>query len=81
MDTLTLDRVSPLHEACLGGHYVCAKFLVDNGANVCILFFFFYLQSCKLVHSFSYLILHTLITKDYLYFLFTLLNVKFLWVF
>lgn len=43
MDTLTLDRVSPLHEACLGGHYVCAKFLVDNGANVCILFFFFLL--------------------------------------
>lgn len=29
-----MDRVSPLHEACLGGHYACAKFLLDNGANV-----------------------------------------------
>uniref|UniRef100_A0A3B4Y240 Ankyrin repeat and SOCS box protein 11 n=1 Tax=Seriola lalandi dorsalis TaxID=1841481 RepID=A0A3B4Y240_SERLL len=34
VDTLTMDRVSPLHEACLGGHYACAKFLLDNGANV-----------------------------------------------
>uniref|UniRef100_A0A7N8XI51 Ankyrin repeat and SOCS box protein 11 n=1 Tax=Mastacembelus armatus TaxID=205130 RepID=A0A7N8XI51_9TELE len=34
VDTLTMDRVSPLHEACLGGHYGCAKFLLDNGANV-----------------------------------------------
>uniref|UniRef100_A0A8C2YYI3 Ankyrin repeat and SOCS box containing 11 n=1 Tax=Cyclopterus lumpus TaxID=8103 RepID=A0A8C2YYI3_CYCLU len=33
VDTLTMDRVSPLHEACLGGHYACAKFLLDNGAN------------------------------------------------
>uniref|UniRef100_A0A4W6FEZ6 Ankyrin repeat and SOCS box protein 11 n=1 Tax=Lates calcarifer TaxID=8187 RepID=A0A4W6FEZ6_LATCA len=28
-----LNLVSPLHEACLGGHYACAKFLLDNGAN------------------------------------------------
>lgn len=34
VDTLTMDRISPLHEACLGGHYACAKFLLDNGANV-----------------------------------------------
>lgn len=34
VDTLTMDRVSPLHEACLGGHYACAKFLLDSGANV-----------------------------------------------
>ncbi|KAK7882469.1 hypothetical protein WMY93_028643 [Mugilogobius chulae] len=34
VDTLTMDRVSPLHEACLGGHYACAKFLLDKGANV-----------------------------------------------
>lgn len=34
VDTLTMDRVSPLHEACLGGHYACVKFLLDNGANV-----------------------------------------------
>uniref|UniRef100_A0A8C6NLM5 Ankyrin repeat and SOCS box protein 11 n=1 Tax=Nothobranchius furzeri TaxID=105023 RepID=A0A8C6NLM5_NOTFU len=33
VDTLTIDRVSPLHEACLGGHYACAKLLLDNGAN------------------------------------------------
>ncbi|MED6261356.1 hypothetical protein ATANTOWER_003986 [Ataeniobius toweri] len=28
-----MDRVSPLHEACLGGCKACAKFLLDNGAN------------------------------------------------
>ncbi|KAG7275910.1 hypothetical protein CRUP_011360, partial [Coryphaenoides rupestris] len=31
---LTMDRVTPLHEACLAGHHACAKFLVDNGAMV-----------------------------------------------
>ena len=34
VDTLSLDRISPLHEACLGGHYACAKLLLDAGANV-----------------------------------------------
>ncbi|KAL0963443.1 hypothetical protein UPYG_G00306470 [Umbra pygmaea] len=34
VDILTMDRVSPLHEACLGGHYSCAEFLLENGANV-----------------------------------------------
>lgn len=29
-----MDLVSPLHEACLGGHYACAMFLLENGANV-----------------------------------------------
>ncbi|MEQ2204826.1 hypothetical protein XENOCAPTIV_019158, partial [Xenoophorus captivus] len=33
VNTLTMDRVSPLHEVCLGGCYACAKFLLDNGAN------------------------------------------------
>lgn len=30
----TLDRVSPLHGACVQGHAGCAKLLVENGANV-----------------------------------------------
>lgn len=30
----TLDRVSPLHGACVQGHTGCAKLLVENGANV-----------------------------------------------
>uniref|UniRef100_A0A3B5Q917 Ankyrin repeat and SOCS box protein 11 n=1 Tax=Xiphophorus maculatus TaxID=8083 RepID=A0A3B5Q917_XIPMA len=34
VNTLTLDGVSPLHEACLTGRYACAKVLLDNGANV-----------------------------------------------
>lgn len=34
VDTVTMDGVTPLHEACLGGRYACAKFLLDNGANV-----------------------------------------------
>lgn len=31
---MTMDGVTPLHEACLGARYACAKFLLDNGANV-----------------------------------------------
>uniref|UniRef100_A0A4W5K0C7 Uncharacterized protein n=1 Tax=Hucho hucho TaxID=62062 RepID=A0A4W5K0C7_9TELE len=30
----TLERVSPLHGACLQGHTACAKLLIENGANV-----------------------------------------------
>lgn len=30
----TLDRVSPLHGACVQGHAGCAELLVENGANV-----------------------------------------------
>lgn len=30
----TLDRVSPLHGACAGGHLACADLLIQNGANV-----------------------------------------------
>uniref|UniRef100_A0A3B3WTJ9 Ankyrin repeat and SOCS box protein 11 n=1 Tax=Poecilia mexicana TaxID=48701 RepID=A0A3B3WTJ9_9TELE len=33
VNTLTLDGVSPLHEACLTGRYACARVLLDNGAN------------------------------------------------
>uniref|UniRef100_A0A8C7CJP3 Uncharacterized protein n=1 Tax=Oncorhynchus kisutch TaxID=8019 RepID=A0A8C7CJP3_ONCKI len=29
----TLERVSPLHGACLQGHTACAKLLIENGAN------------------------------------------------
>ncbi|XP_078795232.1 ankyrin repeat and SOCS box protein 11 isoform X7 [Oryzias latipes] len=34
VDTLTMDGVSPLHEACLGGHYHCAKFLLESDAKM-----------------------------------------------
>lgn len=30
----TMDRVSPLHGACIQGHAACAKLLMENGANV-----------------------------------------------
>ncbi|MGH0147287.1 UNVERIFIED_CONTAM: hypothetical protein FKN15_027338 [Acipenser sinensis] len=33
LNITTIDRVSPLHEACLGGHVACAKVLLENGAN------------------------------------------------
>lgn len=36
VDVATLDGVTPLHEACLGGHFVCAKLLLDHGANVSV---------------------------------------------
>ena len=45
VDTLSLDRVSALHEACLGSHYACAKFLLDSGANVRT-FVSFYSKDC-----------------------------------
>lgn len=34
VNLLTTDRVSALHEACLGGHVACAKVLLENGALV-----------------------------------------------
>ncbi|XP_018418566.1 PREDICTED: ankyrin repeat and SOCS box protein 11 [Nanorana parkeri] len=34
VNLLTIDRVSPVHEACLGGHVSCAKVLLENGACV-----------------------------------------------
>lgn len=34
MNLNTLDRVSPLHGACVQGHAGCAELLVENGANV-----------------------------------------------
>lgn len=32
---ITLDGITPLHEACLGGHFACAKMLLEHGADVC----------------------------------------------
>lgn len=34
VNVLTIDHVSPLHEACIGGHVNCARALIDAGANV-----------------------------------------------
>lgn len=34
VNLVTTDRVSALHEACLGGHVACAKVLLENGAQV-----------------------------------------------
>lgn len=53
VNLVTTDRVSALHEACLGGHVACAKLLLENGAQVSLraggglgkmayLFFFFF---------------------------------------
>lgn len=35
VDMVTLDGITPLHEACLGGHFACAKLLLELGADVC----------------------------------------------
>lgn len=32
---ITLDGITPLHEACLGGNFACAKLLLEHGADVC----------------------------------------------
>lgn len=34
VNAVTIDHVSPLHEACFGGHVACARALVAAGANV-----------------------------------------------
>lgn len=34
VNLVTINRVSSLHEACLGGHVACAKALLENGAHV-----------------------------------------------
>lgn len=34
VNLVTMDRVSALHEACLGGHVACAKVLLENSAQV-----------------------------------------------
>lgn len=34
VDALTIDQVTPLHEACLGDHVGCARILLEAGANV-----------------------------------------------
>uniref|UniRef100_A0A671PUP8 Ankyrin repeat and SOCS box protein 5-like n=1 Tax=Sinocyclocheilus anshuiensis TaxID=1608454 RepID=A0A671PUP8_9TELE len=33
VNVLTIDHVSPLHEACIGSHVACARALIDAGAN------------------------------------------------
>ncbi|KAG8519755.1 Ankyrin repeat and SOCS box protein 11 [Galemys pyrenaicus] len=33
VNLVTINRVSSLHEACLGGHVACAKALLENGAH------------------------------------------------
>ncbi|XP_058569450.1 ankyrin repeat and SOCS box protein 11 isoform X3 [Neofelis nebulosa] len=34
VNLVTINRVSSLHEACLGGHVACAKALLEKGAHV-----------------------------------------------
>uniref|UniRef100_A0A8C6TKC3 Ankyrin repeat and SOCS box containing 5a n=1 Tax=Neogobius melanostomus TaxID=47308 RepID=A0A8C6TKC3_9GOBI len=34
VNVLTIDHVTPLHEACLGNHVACARALIEAGANV-----------------------------------------------
>uniref|UniRef100_A0A3Q2QEK4 Ankyrin repeat and SOCS box containing 5a n=1 Tax=Fundulus heteroclitus TaxID=8078 RepID=A0A3Q2QEK4_FUNHE len=34
VNVLTIDHVTPLHEACLADHVACARALIDAGANV-----------------------------------------------
>ncbi|KAM5196934.1 ankyrin repeat and SOCS box protein 11 isoform 4-T4 [Hipposideros larvatus] len=34
VNLVTINRVSSLHEACLGGHVACTKALLENGAHV-----------------------------------------------
>lgn len=34
VNVLTIDHVTPLHEACVGDHAACARALIDAGANV-----------------------------------------------
>lgn len=33
---VTIDHVTPLHEACLSGHIACVRALISSGANVSI---------------------------------------------
>lgn len=37
---VTIDHVTPLHEACLSGHVACVRALIHAGANVNILLVF-----------------------------------------
>lgn len=44
---VTIDQVTPLHEACLSGHIACVRALLSSGANVSIDFIY----AC--VHSYN----------------------------
>lgn len=35
---VTIDQVTPLHEACLSGHIACVRALLSSGANVSMYF-------------------------------------------
>lgn len=37
---VTIDQVTPLHEACLSGHIACVRALLSSGANVSIYLMF-----------------------------------------
>ncbi|XP_067407799.1 ankyrin repeat and SOCS box protein 5 isoform X2 [Emydura macquarii macquarii] len=41
VDTLTIDQVTPLHEACLGDHVGCARILLEAGANNLQIYYFY----------------------------------------
>lgn len=36
VNLVTINRVSSLHEACLGGHVACTKALLESGSHVSV---------------------------------------------
>lgn len=48
---VTIDQVTPLHEACLSGHVACVRALLSSGANVSVVFIYLcvrsYAESCS----------------------------------
>lgn len=56
-NTVTFDRVTPLHEACLAGHVACVRALINAGASVSNQMFQFkthYNTLCVIRHSSSH---------------------------
>lgn len=45
---VTIDHVTPLHEACLSGHIACVRALISSGANVSIMYTF------SILHTHTY---------------------------